>query len=123
VVIFTASCFCAGWRRALGVLVISGFCRRGRRGTAAERAADSERTFPLEKRACVCGVRPGRVVAPTIGAVAGRMDYRHFSWDDFLHHVPVGILSLLLTSFCQRPAVHERRDVKAGSGSTTSGLG
>src|SRR6516162_4417774 len=101
VALFTASSFLCGLAPSLGVLVL---CRilqgAGGGGLQPSEQAILNDTFPLEKRGMAFAVYGiAVVVAPTIGPWLGGWITDNFSWRwIFYINVPVGILSLLLTS-------------------------
>ncbi|HKF25749.1 MAG TPA: DHA2 family efflux MFS transporter permease subunit [Candidatus Acidoferrum sp.] len=101
VALFTVSSFLCGLAPSLGVLVLFRILQGvGGGGLQPSEQAILNDTFPLEKRGmafAVYGVAV--VVAPTIGPWLGGWITDNFSWRwIFYINVPVGILSLLLTS-------------------------
>ena len=101
VAVFTASSFLCGLAPSLGVLVFFRILQGvGGGGLQPSEQAILNDTFPLEKRGmafAVYGVAV--VVAPTIGPWLGGWITDNFSWRwIFYINVPVGIISLLLTS-------------------------
>jgi len=118
VALFTLSSFLCGLAPSLGALVI---CRilqgAGGGGLQPSEQAILNDTFPLEKRGmafAVYGVAV--VVAPTIGPWLGGWITDNFSWRwIFYINVPVGIISLLLTSLLISDPPYMKRDkLKAG---------
>src|SRR5690348_14207329 len=118
VALFTVSSFLCGLAPSLGVLVL---CRilqgAGGGGLQPSEQAILNDTFALEKRGmafAVYGVAV--VVAPTIGPWLGGWITDNFSWRwVFYINVPVGILSLLLTSFVvSDPPYMKKANLKAG---------
>jgi MFS transporter, DHA2 family, multidrug resistance protein len=101
VALFTVSSFLCGLAPSLGVLVVFRILQgAGGGGLQPSEQAILNDTFPLEKRGmafAVYGVAV--VVAPTIGPWLGGWITDNFSWRwIFYINVPVGIVSLLLTS-------------------------
>src|SRR5881398_704114 len=118
VALFTLSSFLCGFAPSLGVLVL---CRilqgAGGGGLQPSEQAILNDTFSLEKRGmafAVYGVAV--VVAPTIGPWLGGWITDNFSWRwIFYINVPVGILSLVLTSLLvSDPPYMKRAKVKEG---------
>src|SRR5437764_2088929 len=112
VALFTVSSFLCGLAPSLGVLVLFRILQgAGGGGLQPSEQAILTDTFPLEKRGmafAVYGVAV--VVAPTIGPWLGGWITDNFTWRwVFYINVPVGILSLLLTSFL----VHDPPYMKA----------
>src|SRR5881397_3549108 len=102
VAIFTVSSFLCGLAPSLGVLVIFRILQGvGGGGLQPSEQAILNDTFPLEKRGMAFAVYGlAVVVAQTIGPWLGGWITDNFSWRwIFYINVPVGILSLLLTSF------------------------
>ena len=102
VALFTLSSFLCGLAPSLGVLVLFRILQgAGGGGLQPSEQAILNDTFPLAKRGmafAVYGVAV--VVAPTIGPWLGGWITDNFSWRwIFYINVPVGVLSLLLTSF------------------------
>ncbi len=101
VALFTVSSFLCGLAPSLGVLVLfrilQGACGGGLQ--PSEQAILNE-TFPLEKRGMAFAVYGiAVVVAPTIGPWLGGWITDNFSWRwIFYINIPVGIISLILTS-------------------------
>ncbi len=118
VAIFTASSFLCGLAPSLGVLVIFRILQGvGGGGLQPSEQAILNDTFPLEKRGMAFAVYGlAVVVAPTIGPWLGGWITDNFSWRwIFYINVPVGILSLLLTSFLvSDPPYMKKASVKAG---------
>jgi MFS transporter, DHA2 family, multidrug resistance protein len=118
VALFTLSSFLCGLAPSLGVLVLFRILQgAGGGGLQPSEQAILNDTFPLAKRGmafAVYGVAV--VVAPTIGPWLGGWITDNFSWRwIFYINVPVGILSLLLTSFLvSDPPYMKRANVKAG---------
>src|SRR3989454_206301 len=101
VALFTVSSFFCGLAPSLGVLVFLRIMQgAGGGGLQPSEQAILNDTFPLEKRGmafAVYGVAV--VVAPTIGPWLGGWITDNFSWRwIFYINIPVGIISLLLTS-------------------------
>lgn len=118
VALFTVSSFLCGLAPSLGVLVV---CRilqgAGGGGLQPSEQAILNDTFPLEQRGmafAVYGVAV--VVAPTIGPWLGGWITDNFSWRwIFYINVPVGIVSLLLTSLLiSDPPYMKRASFKSG---------
>ena len=102
VALFTVSSFLCGLAPSLGVLVLFRILQgAGGGGLQPSEQAILNDTFPLSQRGmafAVYGVAV--VVAPTIGPWLGGWITDNFSWRwIFYVNVPVGILSILLTSF------------------------
>jgi MFS transporter, DHA2 family, multidrug resistance protein len=118
VAIFTVSSFLCGLAPSLGVLVLFRVLQGvGGGGLQPSEQAILNDTFPLEKRGMAFAVYGlAVVVAPTIGPWLGGWITDNFSWRwIFYINVPVGILSLLLTSFLvSDPPYMKRANVKAG---------
>src|SRR5438874_8009622 len=118
VALFTVSSFLCGLAPSLGVLVLFRILQgAGGGGLQPSEQAILNDTFPLEKRGmafAVYGVAV--VVAPTSGPWLGGWITDNFSWRwIFYINVPVGILSLLLTSFLvSDPPYMKKANVKAG---------
>src|SRR5438046_783330 len=101
VAIFTVSSFLCGLAPSLGVLVIFRILQGvGGGGLQPSEQAILNDTFPLEKRGMAFAVYGlAVVVAPTIGPWLGGWITDNFSWRwIFYINIPVGIISLLLTS-------------------------
>jgi MFS transporter, DHA2 family, multidrug resistance protein len=101
VALFTASSFLCGLAPSLGVLVLFRVLQGvGGGGLQPSEQAILNDTFPLEKRGMAFAVYGlAVVVAPTIGPWLGGWITDNFSWRwIFYINVPVGIVSLLLTS-------------------------
>jgi MFS transporter, DHA2 family, multidrug resistance protein len=118
VVLFTLSSFLCGLAPSLGVLVV---CRilqgAGGGGLQPSEQAILNDTFPLEKRGMAFAVYGiAVVVAPTIGPWLGGWITDNYSWRwIFYINVPVGILSLILTSLLiSDPPYMKREKLKAG---------
>src|SRR5213082_717890 len=118
VAIFTVSSFLCGLAPSLGVLVIFRILQGvGGGGLQPSEQAILNDTFPLEKRGMAFAVYGlAVVVAPTIGPWLGGWITDNFSWRwIFYINVPVGILSLLLTSFLvSDPPYMKKANLKAG---------
>jgi MFS transporter, DHA2 family, multidrug resistance protein len=101
VALFTVSSFLCGLAPSLGVLVLFRILQGvGGGGLQPSEQAILNDTFPLEKRGMAFAVYGlAVVVAPTIGPWLGGWITDNFSWRwIFYINVPVGIVSLLLTS-------------------------
>src|SRR5881394_2304143 len=101
VAIFTVSSYLCGLAPSLGVLVIFRILQgAGGGGLQPSEQAILNDTFPLEKRGMAFAVYGiAVVVAPTIGPWLGGWITDNFSWRwIFYINIPVGIISLLLTS-------------------------
>src|SRR5437899_2132197 len=118
VALFTVSSFFCGLAPSLGVLVFLRIMQgAGGGGLQPSEQAILNDTFPLEKRGmafAVYGVAV--VVAPTIGPWLGGWITDNFSWRwIFYINVPVGILSLLLTSLLvSDPPYMKKANLRAG---------
>src|SRR5246127_3866405 len=118
VAVFTVSSFLCGLAPSLGILVLCRILQGvGGGGLQPSEQAILNDTFSIEKRDmafAVYGVAV--VVAPTIGPWLGGWITDNFSWRwIFYINVPVGILSLLLTSFLVSDPPHMKKaNVKAG---------
>ena len=118
VVVFTASSFLCGLAPSLGLLVFFRVLQgAGGGGLQPSEQAILSDTFPPAKRGmafAVYGVAV--VVAPTIGPWLGGWITDNFSWRwIFYINVPVGILSLVLTSFLiSDPPYMKRTSLKQG---------
>src|SRR6202163_3444427 len=118
VALFTVSSFLCGLAPSLGALV----CFRILQGVGGGGLQPSEQailndTFPLEKRGMAFAVYGlAVVVAPTIGPWLGGWITDNFSWRwIFYVNVPVGLISLLLTSvLVSDPPYMKRASVKRG---------
>ncbi len=116
--LFTVSSFLCGLAPSLGILVFFRILQGvGGGGLQPSEQAILNDTFPLEKRGmafAVYGVAV--VVAPTIGPWLGGWITDNFSWRwIFYINVPVGILSLILTSMLvSDPPYMKRTKVKEG---------
>jgi len=118
VALFTVSSFLCGLAPSLGILVffriLQGVCGGGLQ--PSEQAILND-TFPLEKRGMAFAVYGlAVVVAPTIGPWLGGWITDNFSWRwIFYINVPVGIISLLLTSvLVSDPPYMKKTTVKRG---------
>jgi len=118
VALFTVSSFLCGLAPSLGVLVLFRIMQgAGGGGLQPSEQAILNDTFPLEKRGMAFAVYGlAVVVAPTIGPWLGGWITDNFSWRwVFYINVPVGILSLLLTSFLvSDPPYMKKANLKAG---------
>src|SRR6201993_1728418 len=118
VAIFTLSSFLCGLAPSLGVLVIFRILQGiGGGGLQPSEQAILNDTFPLEKRGMAFAVYGlAVVVAPTIGPWLGGWITDNFSWRwIFYINVPVGMISLLLTSFLvSDPPDMKKSNLKAG---------
>src|SRR5437763_5260767 len=118
VAIFTVSSFLCGLAPSLGVLVLFRILQgAGGGGLQPSEQAILNDTFPLEKRGMAFAVYGiAVVVAPTIGPWLGGWITDKFSWRwIFYITVPVGILSLLLTSILvSDPPYMKRASIKSG---------
>src|SRR5262245_23632220 len=118
VALFTVSSFLCGLAPSLGVLVFFRILQGvGGGGLQPSEQAILNDTFPLEKRGmafAVYGVAV--VVAPTLGPWLGGWITDNYSWRwIFYINVPVGILSLLLTSvLISDPPYMERKSFRSG---------
>jgi MFS transporter, DHA2 family, multidrug resistance protein len=118
VALFTVSSFLCGLAPSLGVLVFFRILQGvGGGGLQPSEQAILNDTFPLEKRGmafAVYGVAV--VVAPTIGPWLGGWITDNFSWRwIFYINIPVGIISLLLTSLLvSDPPYMKRTKLKEG---------
>lgn len=118
VALFTVSSFLCGLAPSLGVLVL---CRvlqgAGGGGLQPSEQAILNDTFPQSKRGMAFAVYGlAVVVAPTIGPWLGGYITDSFSWRwIFYINVPVGIISLILTSFLvSDPPYMKRTSLKRG---------
>ncbi|HEV2197743.1 MAG TPA: DHA2 family efflux MFS transporter permease subunit [Candidatus Acidoferrum sp.] len=118
VALFTVSSFLCGLAPSLGVLVLFRIMQgAGGGGLQPSEQAILNDTFPLEKRGMAFAVYGlAVVVAPTIGPWLGGWITDNFSWRwVFYINVPVGIISLLLTSFLvSDPPYMKKANLKAG---------
>lgn len=118
VALFTVSSFLCGLAPSLGVLVLFRILQgAGGGGLQPSEQAILNDTFPLAKRGMAFAVYGiAVVVAPTIGPWLGGWITDNFSWRwIFYINVPVGILSLLLTSFLiSDPPYMKRASIKSG---------
>ncbi|HWZ96804.1 MAG TPA: DHA2 family efflux MFS transporter permease subunit [Candidatus Dormibacteraeota bacterium] len=118
VALFTVSSFLCGLAPSLGVLVLFRILQgAGGGGLQPSEQAILNDTFPLEKRGMAFAVYGiAVVVAPTIGPWLGGWITDNFSWRwIFYINIPVGILSLLLTSVLVSDPPHMKK-VKASEG-------
>jgi len=118
VVLFTVSSFLCGLAPSLGVLVLFRILQgAGGGGLQPSEQAILNDTFSLEKRGMAFAVYGiAVVVAPTIGPWLGGWITDNFSWRwIFYINVPVGIISLLLTSLLIKdPPYMKRASLKSG---------
>jgi MFS transporter, DHA2 family, multidrug resistance protein len=118
VALFTVSSFLCGLAPSLGVLVFFRILQgAGGGGLQPSEQAILNDTFPLSKRGMAFAVYGlAVVVAPTIGPWLGGYITDSFSWRwIFYINVPVGIISLILTSFLvSDPPDMKRESVKRG---------
>ena len=118
VALFTMSSFLCGLAPSLGVLVLFRILQgAGGGGLQPSEQAILNDTFPLEKRGMAFAVYGlAVVVAPTIGPWLGGWITDNFSWRwVFYINVPVGIVSLLLTSFLvSDPPYMKKANLRAG---------
>jgi MFS transporter, DHA2 family, multidrug resistance protein len=118
VALFTVSSFLCGLAPSLGVLVVFRILQGvGGGGLQPSEQAILNDTFPLEKRGMAFAVYGlAVVVAPTIGPWLGGWITDNFSWRwIFYINVPVGIISLLLTSvLIKDPPYMRRASLKRG---------
>jgi DHA2 family multidrug resistance protein len=118
VALFTVSSFLCGLAPSLGVLVLFRILQgAGGGGLQPSEQALLNDTFPLEKRGMAFAVYGiAVVVAPTIGPWLGGWITDNFSWRwIFYINIPVGIISLLLTSVLVSDPPHMKK-VKAREG-------
>jgi len=118
VALFTVSSFLCGLAPSLGVLVLFRILQgAGGGGLQPSEQAILNDTFPLAKRGMAFAVYGiAVVVAPTIGPWLGGWITDNFSWRwIFYINVPVGIISLLLTSLLvSDPPYMKRSSIKSG---------
>jgi DHA2 family multidrug resistance protein len=118
VALFTVSSFLCGLAPSLGVLVLFRIMQgAGGGGLQPSEQAILNDTFPLAKRGMAFAVYGlAVVVAPTIGPWLGGWITDSFSWRwIFYINVPVGIISLILTSFLvSDPPYMKRESLKRG---------
>src|SRR6266853_981190 len=118
VALFTVSSFLCGLAPSLGVLVLFRILQGiGGGGLQPSEQAILNDTFSLEKRGMAFAVYGlAVVVAPTIGPWLGGWITDNFSWRwIFYINVPVGIISLLLTSvLISDPPYMKRASLKSG---------
>src|SRR5271155_5429576 len=118
VALFTVSSFLCGLAPSLGVLVFFRILQgAGGGGLQPSEQAILNDTFPLSKRGMAFAVYGlAVVVAPTIGPWLGGYITDSFSWRwIFYINVPVGIISLILTSFLvSDPPYMKRESMKRG---------
>ena len=116
--IFTVSSFLCGLAPSLGVLVLFRVLQGiGGGGLQPSEQAILNDTFSLEKRGMAFAVYGlAVVVAPTIGPWLGGWITDNFSWRwIFYINVPVGIISLILTSFLvSDPPYMKKASLKSG---------
>jgi len=112
VFIFTASSFLCGLAPNLGILILFRILQGvGGGGLGPSEQAILADTFPAAKRGMAFAMYGMAVVlAPTIGPTMGGWITDHYSWRwIFYINVPIGILSLSLTSFMVQDPPHMRR--------------
>jgi MFS transporter, DHA2 family, multidrug resistance protein len=118
VALFTVSSFLCGLAPSLGVLVLFRILQGvGGGGLQPSEQAILNDTFPLEKRGMAFAVYGlAVVVAPTIGPWLGGWITDNFSWRwIFYINVPVGLISLLLTSILvSDPPYMKKASLKRG---------
>src|ERR1700677_1150357 len=118
VAVFTVSSFLCGLAPSLGVLVLFRVLQGiGGGGLQPSEQAILNDTFSLEKRGMAFAVYGlAVVVAPTIGPWLGGWITDNFSWRwIFYINVPVGIISLILTSFLvSDPPYMKKASLKEG---------
>src|SRR5580693_44183 len=118
VALFTVSSFLCGLAPSLGILVLCRILQGvGGGGLQPSEQAILNDTFSLEKRGMAFAVYGiAVVVAPTIGPWLGGWITDNFSWRwIFYINIPVGIISLILTSFLvSDPPYMKRASVKEG---------
>src|SRR5437870_4036207 len=118
VALFTVSSFLCGLAPSLSVLVLFRILQgAGGGGLQQSEQAILNDTFPLEKRGMAFAVYGiAVVVAPTIGPWLGGWITDNFSWRwVFYINVPVGIVSLLLTSLLvSDPPYMKKANLRAG---------
>ena len=118
VALFTVSSFLCGLAPSLGMLVVFRILQgAGGGGLQPSEQAILNDTFPLEKRGMAFAVYGiAVVVAPTIGPWLGGWITDNFSWRwIFYINIPVGIISLLLTSvLISDPPYMKRASIKSG---------
>jgi len=118
VAVFTVSSFLCGLAPSLGVLVLFRILQgAGGGGLQPSEQAILNDTFSIEKRGMAFAVYGiAVVVAPTIGPWLGGWITDNFSWRwIFYINVPVGILSLILTSLIvSDPPYMKRPKLKEG---------
>jgi DHA2 family multidrug resistance protein len=112
VALFTVSSFLCGLAPSLGMLVVFRILQgAGGGGLQPSEQAILNDTFPLAKRGMAFAVYGiAVVVAPTIGPWLGGWITDNYSWRwIFYINIPVGVLSLLLTSFLVSDPPHMKR--------------
>jgi DHA2 family multidrug resistance protein len=112
VALFTVSSFLCGLAPSLGVLVFFRILQgAGGGGLQPSEQAILNDTFPLERRGMAFAVYGiAVVVAPTIGPWLGGWITDNFSWRwIFYINIPVGVLSLILTSLLVSDPPHMKR--------------
>src|SRR5271155_2597173 len=118
VAVFTVSSFLCGLAPSLGMLVVFRILQgAGGGGLQPSEQAILIDTFPVAKRGMAFAVYGlAVVVAPTIGPWLGGYITDSFSWRwIFYINVPVGIISLILTSFLvSDPPYMKRTSLKRG---------
>jgi DHA2 family multidrug resistance protein len=122
VALFTATSFLCGIAPTLGIMLIARVLQGiGGGGLAPVEQAILVDTFPPEKRATAFALYTVAIVtAPAIGPVLGGWITDNYTWRwVFLINIPVGLLSLYLTSrFVHDPPAfaEERKTVRDGKG-------
>jgi DHA2 family multidrug resistance protein len=126
VAVFTASSFLCGIAPNLGSLIFFRVLQGiGGGGLAPSEQAILADTFPPAKRGMAMAVYGMAVVlAPAIGPTLGGFITDHFNWRwVFFINVPVGFVSLLLTSRVVTDPPHLRGAIKRAGGVDWVGLG
>jgi MFS transporter, DHA2 family, multidrug resistance protein len=119
VALFTVSSFLCGLAPSLGMLVMFRIMQgAGGGGLQPSEQAILNDTFPLSKRGMAFAVYGiAVVVAPTIGPWLGGWITDNYSWRwIFYINIPVGIVSLLLTSFLVSDPPYMKRSSSVGQG-------
>jgi len=122
VALFTATSFLCGIAPTLGIMLIARVMQGvGGGGLAPVEQAILVDTFPPEKRASAFALYTVAIVtAPAIGPVLGGWVTDNYNWRwVFLINIPVGLLSLFLTSrFVHDPPAfaEERKTIRDASG-------
>jgi MFS transporter, DHA2 family, multidrug resistance protein len=129
VALFTITSFCCGIAPSLGILLISRVLQGiGGGGLAPVEQAILVDTFPPAKRASAFALYTVAIVtAPAIGPVLGGWITDNYNWRwVFLINIPIGALSLYLTSrFVHDPPAFEaeRKSARAAGGLKIDSLG